>query len=332
VTDEADEPAVPGPDDRPVIRSRRSAMAVRLVAVTVTLVLALWVGFAVVVFTGPPSEDALRRQAGLDGKRELLIGVKDDQPGVAYRKPDGSFAGFDIDIAYMVAAGLGFRRDEVRFLSIESEDRARMQATDAHGNRIGVDLVVASYSITPERKLIAGVRFSAPYLYTEQSVVTLAGHRRVSTLEDLRGERVCSLATSTSALRAAGDSVATVNPLRISGCFDALAHHQVDAVTTDAAILGGFVAEQPTRLRHWDIGNDATEAWGINVGDNPALQTLVNLILYRSRNDPADSRWEEAYDRNLRVEQPKNPGAPLAVDVQPAVPEPKVRQWPWQRA
>src|SRR4051794_18092591 len=174
MAEEAGEPTAPEPGDPSPVTSRRSAMAVRLVAVTVTLVLALWVVVAVVLLTGPPSEDQLRRQAGLDGKRELLVGVKDDQPGVAYRNRDGSFSGFDIDIAYLVAAGLGFRRDEVRFLSIESEDRARMQATDAHGNRMGVDLVVASYSIPPERERVPGVRFSEPYLYTEQSVVTLA--------------------------------------------------------------------------------------------------------------------------------------------------------------
>jgi glutamate transport system substrate-binding protein len=92
----------------------------------------------------------------------------------------------------MVAADLGFRRSEVRFLSIESEDRARRQATDVDGRRITVDLVIASYSITPAREADAAVSFSVPYLSTEQSVVTLTGHQPVSTLEDLRGKKVCT--------------------------------------------------------------------------------------------------------------------------------------------
>src|SRR4051812_32146256 len=66
------------PADR--IMPRRSAMALRLVVVAVTLVLAIGIAFVVVVLTGPPSVDDLRAQAGLDGKRELLIGVKADQP------------------------------------------------------------------------------------------------------------------------------------------------------------------------------------------------------------------------------------------------------------
>jgi len=122
---------------------RRSAMALRLVAVAVALVLAIGIAFVVVVLTGPSSVDDLRVQAGLDGKRELLIGVKDDQPGVA-EFVNGVWRGFDIEIAYLIAEDLGFRRGEIRFLSIESEDRARMQATDSNGNRVGVDMVIAA--------------------------------------------------------------------------------------------------------------------------------------------------------------------------------------------
>jgi ABC-type amino acid transport substrate-binding protein len=99
------------------------------------------IAFVVVVLTGPPSVDDLRVQAGLAGRRELLIGVKDDQPGVA-EFVNGVWSGFDIEIVYLIAEGLGFRRGEIRFLAIESEDRARMQATDStttgrcrHGDR-----------------------------------------------------------------------------------------------------------------------------------------------------------------------------------------------------
>ena len=309
---------------------RRDAMALRLVALAVTLVLAIGIAFVVVVLTGPPSVDELREQAGLDGKRELLIGVKDDQPGVA-EYANGVWKGFDIQIAYMIAEDLGFRRDEIRFLSIESEDRARMQAVDSDRNRVGVDMVIASFSITADRKAMAGVRFSAPYLYTEQSVITLKSHSQVSTLEDLRGKPVCSLAASTSASAASRAGLVVSSRKKISECFDALNKGDFDAITTDAAILAGYKARYPDKYDHWDIGLDATEAWGVNVGENPALETLVNLSLYRSREDPHDNRWEEAFDSNFKTEEEINKPAPIAVDRQPAVKEPKVRQWPWER-
>ena len=309
---------------------RRDAMALRLVAVAVTLVLAIGIAFVVVVLTGPPSVDDLREQAGLDGKRELLIGVKNDQPGVAEVK-DGVWSGFDIEIAYMIAADLGFRRGEIRFLKIESEDRARMQATDAAGNRVGVDLVIASYSRTPEREKTAGVLFSAPYLYTEQSVITRPDHAQVSDLNDLRGQKVCTLAASTSESPASDAQVRLFTRKTIQECFDGLDAKQYDAVTTDAAILAGFKARFPDKYHHWDIGLDKIEAWAVNVGENEALQKLVDLTLYRSREDPEDNRWEEAFDRDLRTEEAVNVPAPIAVDQQPAVTEPDVRQWPWER-
>ncbi|RZU49073.1 glutamate transport system substrate-binding protein [Krasilnikovia cinnamomea] len=339
VTPSAEEPAAEEPAaEEPTaeesaadrILPRRSAMAVRLVALAVALVLAIVLAFVVVVFTGPPSVDELRVQAGLDGKRELLIGVKDDQPGVA-QYADGRWTGFDIDIAYLIAEELGFRRSEIRFLSIESEDRARMQATDRNGERVGVDMVIASYSITPAREQMAGVTFSAPYLYTEQAVMTRRGHAPVSSLEDLKGRRVCSLAASTSESPATRVGALLSSRKKISECFAALDRDDFDAITTDAAILAGYKAKFPGKYDHWDIGLDITEAWGVNVGENPALRDLVNLALYRSRNDPKDNRWEEAFDRNFRVEEAVNEPAPIAVGAQPAVEEPSVRQWPWER-
>src|SRR4051812_16261155 len=83
---------------------------ITLVAVVVMLVLAVVVAVVVVVDTGPPSEDMLRRQP-LGAKRELLVGVKDDTPGVSVRDPaTGGYEGFDIEIAYMIASDLGTGR------------------------------------------------------------------------------------------------------------------------------------------------------------------------------------------------------------------------------
>lgn len=316
---------------------RRSAAArlsaVRLAVILAVLVVVVVVGTVVVVVAGPPSEDDLLRQAGLVGKRELLVGVRDDQPGVSLRDPKtGVFHGFDIDIAYMIAGDLGFRPSEVRFLPIQGEDRLRMRALDPRsGTFVSADLVLAAYSITPAREA-AGAHFSAPYLRTEQSVVTRTTHRPVRSLSDLADERVCTLGTSTSADEVTKAGIR--NPAREiqdSACVDGVLSGRYDAVTTDAAILAGFVHLHPHQLVHQDIGLDTEEDWGVNVGPNEALRTLVNLSLYRSWHNPDDRRWEDAYDRNLRVEQPDSPQQDVAIDEQPAPPKPAVRQWPWQR-
>ncbi|MFC7533693.1 transporter substrate-binding domain-containing protein [Actinoplanes sp. GCM10030250] len=316
---------------RSIVDGEYRFKAWRLAGLGLLLVLTIAVTLGGLLVTGPPSVDELREQAGVDSWDHLAIGVKDDQFGVAsYDKEKKSWSGFDIDMAYMIAEDLGFRRDDVKFYGLESEDRARMQAIDpATGERVSVQLVIASYSITDERRT-AGVRFSAPYLYTEQSVVTLNGHAAVSAIEDLAFQRVCTLSTSTSssALKDAGAYVVRKN--RVSECFTELDRKTVDAISTDAAILAGYKWKYPEKYKHWDLGLEKAEKWGVNVGENPALETLVNLTLYRSYTDPKDDRWERAWRENFQDELKPNGTTPIAVAQQPPAERPDVRRLPWE--
>ncbi|GLY06114.1 MULTISPECIES: transporter substrate-binding domain-containing protein [Actinoplanes] len=304
----------------------------RLAGLGLLLVLVLLVTLVRLLAGGPPTVDELRAESGVDTWKQLAVGVKDDQYGTAfYDESTGIWSGFDIDIAYMIAEDLGFRRQDVRFYGMESEDRARMQATDAvTGERVPVQMVIASYSITGEREAMAGVTFSQSYLYTEQSALTLNPHERLSSFEDMAGREVCTLSTATSltALENAGAIVTRKN--RISECVTELNARRVDAVSTDAAILAGYKFKFPEKYAHWDLGLDPTERWGVNVGENPALKTLVDLTLYRSWADPRDNRWEEAFERNLQVETGVPDQAPIAVRTQPRAERPDVSRLPWE--
>jgi glutamate transport system substrate-binding protein len=302
----------------------------RLAGLGLLLVLVLVVTMSRLLLGGPPSVAELRADAGVDEWTTLNIGVKDDQYGVAFYDPvKETWSGFDIDVALMIAEDLGFRRDDVRFYGLESEDRARMQATDAKGNRVPVQLVIASYSVTDKRRA-EGVHFSSPYLFTEQSVVTLADHPPVSALEDLAGQKVCTLSTSTSqsALTVAKADVSRKN--RVRECFAELDAGRIDAISTDAAILAGWKHKFPDKYEHWDLGLENVERWGVNVGDNPALETLVNLTLYRSYADAADDRWELAFEKNLQSEIDPEKRTPIAEGMQPRVERPDVRHLPWE--
>jgi glutamate transport system substrate-binding protein len=310
----------------------------RLAALGLALVLVIALTMVKLFVLGPPSIEELRAQAGVDSWVTLPIGVKDDQPGIAFHdKSNGEWSGFDIDIAYMIAEDLGFRRQDVRFYAIESEDRARMQANDAKGDRVPVKMVIASYSITAAREQL-GASFSVPYFNTEQSVLTLADHKPVVALTDLTGERVCTLSASTSQEELSpGDKQPPYKVIaknKISECIAALRSRgpdRVDAVSTDAAILAGFKALSPMEFAHWDLGLDATERWGVNVGPNKALQTLVNVTLYRSWKDPHDNRWELAWQNNLQKEIGPNLPTPIAEPDQPPVAQrPDVRKLPWE--
>lgn len=307
-----------------------AARVARLAVVVVLLVGAVVVAAVSLAGLGPPSEEDLRDRAGLLDKRQLLIGVKDDQPGMSLRE-NGVYQGFDVEIAYLVAADLGFAPDDVRFLTIESEDRARRQALDVKTNKIvTVDLVVATFSITKAREEDPDVTFSAPYLRTEQSVLTRKTSQKIEALSDLGKQKVCTLNTTTSAqnLRAAG--VDPVGKNKISECVRGLERGDYAAVSTDAAILAGFVYKEPSKFTIHDIGAEGSELYGINVGTNEALKTLVDLALYRSYTEPTDRRWETAYDKYLRPEQAVSMPQQVAVAKQPELHRPRVRTWPWE--
>ncbi|KOX14764.1 transporter substrate-binding domain-containing protein [Micromonospora profundi] len=337
-------PAGPAPADTTSPRTARSRQ-IRLVGLTVALAVLVAALVPIVLAAGPPTRDELLEQAGMKGKQQLVIGVKDDQPGISQRFGNNVWKGFDVDIAYMIAGFLGFDHSQVRFLPIESEDRARRQARDNDGF-VTVDLVIASYSIN-DKRVDEGAVFSSSYLHTEQSVVTLKSFKgQVSSLEDLSGRTVCSLTTSTSIQRLGEAGAKPTGRNRISECIQMLYDGTVEAVTTDAAILAGFVTGDrpddsgqrfPVTLRnvkplqHWDIGSSPQERWGINTGPNKALRDLVDLALYVSANDEEDSTWEDAYNTNLRWQQGYNLPQPVAEQQQPEARKVEVRQWPWER-
>ncbi|MGW0071799.1 transporter substrate-binding domain-containing protein [Streptosporangium sandarakinum] len=321
----------PQPEPSPVKRFR----IFRLVGWVALVMAAVVVGTSILLANGPPTEAELRERAGLFSKDRLRIGVKSDTPGISLQEKTGrrAFKGFDIQIAYMIAADLGFSPDKIDFLSIETEDRARMQAKDDQGRFVKVDLVVATFSVTPDRQKDAAVGFSTPYLYTEQSVVTRSDYPgKITSLVDLEGKRVCTLGTSTSAieLEKATGAKATARNL-ISDCIADLKAGTFDAVTTDAAILAGFVAESGGKLVHHDIALEKTEMWAVNTGPNKALRDLVDLALYRSYADPQDQRWEQAYQMYIDPLLAANPGINVAQAQQPCALPPAVRRWPWER-
>ncbi|GHJ12889.1 transporter substrate-binding domain-containing protein [Micromonospora sp. AKA38] len=342
---QAGEPAPAGPAPGASSRAGRIRQ-LRLVGLVVVLALLAAALIPIVLQLGPPTRDDLMERAGLKGKAQLLVGVKDDQPGVSQRLPNDVWKGFDVDIAYLIAGYLGFDRSQVRFLPMESEDRARRQARDRDGF-VTVDMVIASYSITKKREEEEGAVFSAAYLQTEQSVVTLAGDRGpVSSLEDLAGRTVCTLTTSTAIPRLREARARPIGRNKISECVQELYDGKVDAVSSDAAILAGFVTgdragdegqrfpsllRNAKPLRHWDIGESAAEKWGVNTGPNEALRDLVDLALDDSATNPRNSAWEQAYDANFRWQQRFNLPQPVAVQQQPDPRKVEVRQWPWER-
>ena len=123
---------------------------------------------------------------------EITVGVKYDQPGLGFKgAADDIPSGFDIEIAKLLVADLGIdpESDKVTWEETISDNREPFLEQGR------VDLVLASYSITDERREIVGQ--TGPYLITGQQVLVPADSD-VESIDDLKGKEVCSVTGSTS--------------------------------------------------------------------------------------------------------------------------------------
>ncbi|MBO2449257.1 glutamate ABC transporter substrate-binding protein [Actinomadura barringtoniae] len=173
-------------------------------------------------------------------KRSLVIGVKADQPSLGLKLKDGTYQGFDVDVARYVAGKLGVPAKRITFRTTPSSIREKALADG------DVDLIFATYSITPSRK--TKVTFAGPYYVAHQDTLVRAGDQSITNVRNLKGKRLCAVTGSNSFKRVQEERkiAATAVPSPTYGeCVPKLLAGQLDAVSTDDLILAGFAVTQP---------------------------------------------------------------------------------------
>ncbi|GAA1464677.1 glutamate ABC transporter substrate-binding protein [Nocardiopsis exhalans] len=252
-------------------RHRRGAAAAALGAVAVILL---------------PACSAEREESLVDAD-SLTIGVKDDQPGLGL-DVNGELVGFDVDVAHYIAAHLGI--EEVELVGITSAEREEKLVSGE------VDMVVATYSITPGRK--TEVTFGGPYYVAKQDILVRAEEDAVDGVRDLEGRSVCQGAGSNSAFRITDGLGIDVLELQeaetYSVCIERLSEGSVDAVSTDNLILAGFLAEDPDSFRF--VNNPFTdEKYGVGLphGDVAACEAVNKAVSEMYQDGTAVDLLEE---------------------------------------
>ncbi|WP_345802142.1 glutamate ABC transporter substrate-binding protein [Microbacterium sp. AZCO] len=232
---------------------------------------------------GSPTFDAIKERGS------VKVGVKEDQPGLGYLDPTtGDRTGFDVDVARWIAASLGYDEDKIEFQAIPSANR---EQAIVNGD---IDYYVGTYSITDKRK--EQISFAGPYFVTGQGLLVAADNDDIKGPEDLAGKNVCSATGSTSIQRIKTDypEAKTTEFDTYSQCVEQLKTGQVDAVTTDEAILIGYAAQDPEALKVvGDVFSEERYGVGIAKGDT-ALQEFINTMF----TDGGDI-WQAIFDKNL---------------------------------
>jgi glutamate transport system substrate-binding protein len=230
--------------------------------------------------------------ARMTQRSTVIIGVKNDQPGLGYLNPrTNKYEGFDIEIARLIAAKLGFDPNtKIQYQAIPSA--AREQAI-SNGQ---IDYYVGTYTINDARKKL--ISFAGPYFIAGQSLLVKAEDQSITGPETLKGKRVCSATGSTPIRRVREQNLTDkiVEFQNYSQCVDQLLAGQVDAVTTDDAILKGYAAQDPQHLKV--VGKPfSQEPYGVGLphGDD-ALRAKMNDILEAAAQD---GTWQRIYHATL---------------------------------
>lgn len=239
---------------------------------------------------------------------KIAIGVKFDQPGTSL-KVGSELKGFDADVARYVAKEFGFEAAQIDFKEAVSSQRETMLASDQ------VKFVIGTYSITPARA--EKVTFAGPYFIAGQDLLVRADETSITGPESLNGKKLCSVTGSTSAQKIKDTYANEVDLTEMdsySKCVQSLAGGQIDAVTTDNAILAGYAAQSQYQGKVKMVGKPFTsELYGVGLkkGDVETCQK-VNTALEKM---VSSGDWQKAVEANFsaggfQIDETVNPPKP----------------------
>ena len=217
---------------------------------------------------------------------KVVVGIKFDQPGLAQKNPDGTFSGFDVEVAKYVADELGVDPANIEFKEAKSAEREGLI------ERGEVDYIVATYSITDTRK--EKVNFAGPYFIAHQDLLVKSDNADITGPDAMAGKILCSVTGSTPAQKVKDKYAADVALQEYgtySECVEALLAGSVDAVTTDDVILAGFAAQHPGELKLVGKGF-SDENYGIGLEKSDTAGTAaINAAIAKMI---ADGSWKQA--------------------------------------
>ena len=241
--------------------------------------------------------------AELSEAGKITIGVKIDQPGIGFQEPGADTPeGFDIEMGRIIAGQLGIEDDgSIEWKETISDNREPFLEEGE------VDIVIASYSITDDRRKVVGQ--AGPYYVTGQQLLVREDDKdKITGPDDLAGVKVCSVEGSTSLATAQDEFGADPVPLgTYSECVDQLENSTVDVLTTDGAILLGYAAENPDELEV--VGEPFSEeryGIGYQLGDTEMCEFITTTI----QDAMDDGLWADAFEATLGesgVETPESP-------------------------
>jgi len=239
------------------------------------------------------------RMKELADSGDVVIGVKFDQPGIGFKgATDDMPVGFDPELGKVLAASLGIAPEDITWKETISDNREPFLQSGE------VDLVLASYSITDERRQVVGQ--AGPYYITGQQLM-VAADSDIASLDDVKGKEVCSVTGSTSLENIEAEGAKPRGFDTYSECVDQVLDGSVDAMTTDGAILLGYVAEHPDELKVV-VDPFSEERYGVGYSlDHPEMCQWIVDTLKAAEQDGTLKKAFEATLGKSGIDAPEPP-------------------------
>lgn len=232
----------------------------------------------------------------------LKVGATATSPLFSFEDPTTSkYTGFDAELTEMLAKYITGKPSVKRTqVTVTTRETLLQNKT--------VNVVVATYSITPDRaKLIS---FAGPYFADGDVVLVRKDEKSITKVGDLNGKKVVTETGSTAEqdLKKYAPQ-ATVSLLDENDqCLQALIAKRADAYVLDQAIVGGDALQNPTKVKV--VGKPFTsEPYGIGVNKNDTqFKSFVNGWLRTIEKDGSwDALWKETIGKTEGGSPPMPP-------------------------
>ena len=216
-----------------------------------------------------------RATANMPEGPAITIGVAADMPGLS-RFHDGSYSGFDINVATYVANQLGYAKKQIIFRSVTAANYQDKLS------RRTVDFVAAPLPIGTGASS-ADATYAGPYLNAKQGLlIRTADTKRITSTASLADRNVCTVTGSGAAASIQRRQPAAHIQERDTylQCVTALLVGEADAISGDDAALAGLAANEGSAYLHVvsDTFGSSLHAISVKTGER-ALAAKIDTIL-----------------------------------------------------
>ncbi|EHJ51850.1 transporter substrate-binding domain-containing protein [Streptococcus macacae] len=218
----------------------------------------------------------------------LKVGVKQDVPNFGYySSKTNDYEGMEIDIARKIAKALGVK---IEFTAVTAQTR---EAVMDNGQ---VDIVIGTYTITPERTKTYS--FSTPY-YTDEIGFLVSKSKGFSTIDDLDGKTIGVSQGSTT--KASIEEYAKAHHLKFKfvqlGSYPELAislyANRISAFSVDKSILTGYRSKK-TKILSQGFN---TQEYGIATKkSNSGITAYIDGLLKKWKKDGSLQKIYKKYN------------------------------------